>query len=427
MYKQLIFALIIITTSVTAIAQGRVGSPYTRYGIGDIKNNTLVRNNSMGGLSYTLPYNNGINFVNPSCTGQIDTLTFIFDFGLNGGVRSYSAANSETSQVRSDFQLSHLLFGFPVTKWWKTTIGAMPFSNVGYSITARDSSLNVAKNFLYAGNGGVNRVMWNNSFNPVKNLSIGVNANFLFGKMYQSNAISFDDDSGAFLNLIEQNVIRVSDFTFDAGFNYTININNKNSINVGGVYGHNTQLNSIRSTIVYNTLTTGSAAVTDTVYQSDEEKGKIGLPQMLGFGLGYNYDSKFFIGVDYTMQDWSGAQYFGLIDALSNGSFLSIGTEYTPAGRNGNAYKYLQGVSYRAGFYSNNTYFKLADGETPISDFGISFGLGLPMKRSKTSFNLSMQLGQRGSLENNLIKEKYIIFGLSFNLAEMWFVKSKFD
>jgi hypothetical protein len=49
------------------------------------------------------------------------------------------------------------------------------------------------------------------------------------------------------------------------------------------------------------------------------------------------------------------------------------------------------------------------------------------MKRSKTSFNLSLQLGQRGSLENNLIKENYAIFGLSFNLAEMWFVKSKFD
>lgn len=427
MYKQFIFTLLILALSVTAMAQGRVGSPYTRYGIGDIKNNTLVRNNSMGGLSYTLPYNNGINFVNPSCTGQIDSLIFMFDFGLNGGVRSYSVSNSDASQIRSDFQLSHIIFGFPVNKWWKTSLGAMPFSNVGYSITARDSSLGVAKDYLYAGNGGINRIMWNNSFNPAKNLSIGINAYYLFGKMYQSNAIDFDDDSGAFLNLIEQNVIRVSDFTFDAGFNYTININNKNSLGIAGVYGHNTQLNSLRNTIVYNTLSTGSSTVTDTVFQSDEEKGKIGLPRKFGFGLGYNFDNKFFIGVDYTIQNYTGAKYFGITDTLSNGTFLSIGTEYTPAGRTGNAYKYWQGVSYRVGFYSNNTYFKLASGETPISDFGISFGLGLPMKRSKTSFNLSMQLGQRGGIENNLIQEKYIIFGLSFNLAEMWFVKSKFD
>jgi hypothetical protein len=427
MYKYFVSTLIIIAIATIASAQGRVGSPYTRYGIGDINGNTLIRNNSMGGLSYTLPYNNGINFVNPAGTGKIDSLTFIFDFGLNGGFRSYSISNPETHQIRSDFQLSHLLFGFSITKWWKTSMGAMPFSNVGYTIVARDSSLNVSKDYLYAGNGGVNRVMWNNSFTPFKNFSLGINAYFLFGKMYQSNAIDFDDDSGAFLNIIEQNIIRVNDFTFDAGFNYTININSKNSISIAGVYGHNSQLYAERNTIVYNTLSTGSSAVTDTIYQSNQEEGKIGLPQKTGFGLGYNYDNKFFIGADYSIQNWSGAQYFGTIDNLSNGTFLSVGTEYTPAGRGGNAYKYWQGVSYRAGFHVNETYFELASGETPISDFGISFGLGLPMKRSKTSFNLSLQLGQRGSLENNLIKENYAIFGLSFNLAEMWFVKSKFD
>lgn len=427
MYKFFISTLIIIAIAITASAQGRVGSPYTRYGIGDINGNTLIRNNSMGGLSYTLPYNNSINFVNPAGTGEIDSLTFIFDFGLNGGFRSYSISNPETRQLRSDFQLSHLIFGFPVTKWWKTSLGAMPYSNVGYTIVARDSALNVSKDYKYAGNGGVNRVMWNNSFMPFKNFSLGVNAYFLFGKMYQSNAIDFDDDSGAYLNIIEQNIIRVNDFSFDAGFNYTININSKNSISVAGVYGYNSQLNAERNTIVYNTLSTGSSAVTDTIFQSEKEEGKIGLPQRTGFGLGYNFDDKFFIGADYTIQNWSKAQYFGAIDNLSNGSFLSVGTEFTPAGRGGNAYKYWQGVSYRAGFHMNETYFELANGETPISDFGISFGLGLPMKRSKTSFNLSLQLGQRGSLENNLIKENYAIFGLSFNLAEMWFVKSKFD
>ncbi|PLX06787.1 MAG: hypothetical protein C0596_13870 [Marinilabiliales bacterium] len=69
----------------------------------------------------------------------------------------------------------------------------------------------------------------------------------------------------------------------------------------------------------------------------------------------------------------------------------------------------------------------LSTGETAINDFGISFGLGLPMKRSRTSFNLSMELGQRGSLENNLIKENYAIIGISFNLAETWFVKRRID
>jgi len=427
MYKLFLSLIVFLSVSSAIIAQGRVGSPYTRYGIGDINNSTIIRNNSMGGLSYTLPYNNNINFINPAGTSGIDTLTFILDFGINGGVRLYSIENPATTQLRSDYQLSHIIIGFPITKWWKTSLGVMPFSNVGYSIKANDTLLNVSKDYLYAGSGGVNRVMWNNSFSPIKNFSIGVNASFLFGKIYQSNAIDFDDETGSYLNIIEQNIIRINDFTFDAGLNYTININTKNAISIGGVYGYNSELNSLRNTLIYNTLSTGSSAVVDTIYQSEKEEGTVGLPQKTGFGLGYNYENKFYFGVDYTIQSWKNTKFFGITDSLSNGTFLSAGFEYTPAGRNGNAYKYWQGVSYRAGMHLNETYFKLSTGETPISDFGISFGLGLPMKRSKTSFNLSVELGQRGTLENNLIKENYAIFGVSFNLAEMWFVKSKFD
>lgn len=414
--------------SVTIFSQGRVGSPYTRYGIGDIYNSTLVRNLSMGGLSYVLPYNNDLNFINPAGTGQIDTLTFICDFGLNGGFRKYSILEPESEHIKSDFQLTHLLFGFSVLNWWKTSFGVLPFSNVGYLIRANDTLLNVNKDYLYSGNGGVNRVFWNNSFSPIKNLSIGITVSYLFGKIYQSNAIDFNDDSGAFLNVIEQNIIRISDISLEGGLNYTINLNTKNSMMLGFVYGHNSELNSQRSTVVYNTLSTGSSAIVDTVYQSNKENGKIGLPRKTGFGVGYNHENKLFVGIDYTINNWQNSKYFGVSDSLSNGMDLSLGIEYKPNGRNEVSYnKFREGISYRGGVHYNNTYFNLASGETLISDFGISFGLGLPMKRSKTSYNLSVQLGQRGTLENNLIKENYIIFGVSFNIADTWFVKSKYD
>lgn len=427
MYKTFVLTLIIISLSTFAFSQGRVGSPYTRYGVGDVNQNSLVRNNAMGRTSYTLPNNFGINFINPALISQIDSLTFIFDFGFNGGMRSYSITNSNNSYVNSDFQLSHLLFGFSINKWWKTSAGFLPYSNVGYNISSHDSTLNVAKDFLFAGNGGINQVMWGNAFSPFKNFNIGFNAYYYFGKINISNAISFDDDSGSFLNVIERNSIKINDFSFDAGINYVIQINPENEISIAGIYGYNSALNAERNTYVFNTLSTGSSAITDTIFSSISEKGKISLPQKYGFGIGYNKNNKLFIGADYTIQNWSNAQYFERSDNLPNSSFLSIGTEYTPSGRGKLFHKYWQGVSYRAGFYSNNNYIKLTSSTTAISDFGISFGLGFPMKRSKTSFNVSLQLGQRGSLENNLIKENYFIFGLSFNLADTWFIKSKFD
>ncbi len=426
MYKKILVPVILISLALSAFSQGRVGSPYTRYGIGDITRSTMVRSNAMGGLSYTTPYANSINYLNPASIGEIDSLIFIFDFGLNGGARLYSIEEPAYSQVKSDFHLSHINFGFAVTKWWKAAAGVLPFSDVGYSISANDSLLGVDKNYLFAGDGGVNKVFLTNAFNPFNNFYIGFTASFLFGKIYQSSGIVFNDDSGDYVNVFEQNIIQVNDFTFDAGLKYTFNLNDKNKMSLGFVYGKNSALDAKRSSIVYHTLTT-STAVVDTVYQADEESGIISLPQSLGFGFGYQHSDKFFIGFDYTMQDWANAQFFGSVDNLSNGQFFSLGTEYIPGGARGSIFNYWQGVAYRTGVHFNQNYFQLSTGETAINDFGISFGLGLPMKRSKTSFNLSLELGQRGTLENNLIKENYAIFGISFNLAERWFVKSKID
>ncbi|HOE38087.1 MAG: hypothetical protein QM212_09445 [Bacteroidota bacterium] len=425
MHKRIILILALTISSIICLAQGRVGSPYTRYGLGDVNQNSLIRNNAMGRTSYTLPYNNGINFINPALVSQIDTMTFIFDFGFNGGIRTYKT-ETQGSMSNYDFQISHLIFGFPITKWWKSCVGFMPYSNVAYSIVDRDSSLNVAKDYIYSGNGGLNQVAWSNGFTPFKNFSIGINAFYYFGKIYHSNSIDFDDKTGAFLNVIEQNTVRINDFSFDLGMNYNINLNPENKLSISGVYAYNSQLNAVRNTMVFNTLS-HSSAITDTIFQSINEKGKISLAQKIGVGIGYNHDDKLYVGVDYTIQDWSKAKYFELSDQLSNSTFISVGTEYTPAGRSKLYYKYWQGVSYRAGFYSNQNFINLNNSETKISDFGISFGLGLPTKRSKTSYNLSLQIGQRGSAKNNFITENYFIIGLSLNLADMWFIKSKFD
>ncbi|MDD2385666.1 MAG: hypothetical protein PHP52_02665 [Bacteroidales bacterium] len=426
MYKKLTSALFLLSIGVAVFAQGRVGSPYTRYGIGDITRSTLTRNNSMGGLSYTLPYANGINYANPAAVGEIDSLTFILDFGINGGARLFQISDPEYSQVKSDFHLSHINFGFAVTKWWKAAVGVLPFSDVGYSISSKDTLLNVDKNYLFAGDGGINKVFFTNAFNPFNNLYFGITASYLFGKIYQSNGIVFNDETGAFLNVFEQNTIQIHDFSVDAGLKYVYKINDVNSLSLGAVYGLNSNLGAVRTRIIYHTLSSSSAVV-DTVFRADDEDGIISLPQNIGLGLGYQYNDKLYLGFDYTMQSWANAEFFGQTDNLSNSKFMSLGVEYIPSGSRGSIFSYWKGVAYRGGVHYNQNYFKLASGETPINDFGISFGLGLPMKRSKTSFNISLEYGQRGTLDNSLVKENYAILGISFNLAETWFVKSKFD
>jgi len=102
---------------------------------------------------------------------------------------------------------------------------------------------------------------------------------------------------------------------------------------------------------------------------------------------------------------------------------MNLGIEVTP---DPDALRgYFNRVHYRLGGYYSNSYLSIR-GEQ-IKDYGITFGVGLPFKGTKTTFNLGMVLGQRGTLDNNLIKENYGIINLSFTLHDFWFFKRKFD
>lgn len=430
MYKLLVFTIITFAFNLSVLAQGSVGSPYTRYGIGDMNSGPLIRNSSMGGLSYTLPYKNNINYINPAGIANIDSLTFILDVGISGGTRNYSIATPPVSHSRYDVQLSYFNLGFSLFKWWKMAFGAAPYSNVGYNIVYTDNSLNVEREHRNEGSGGISRIFWSNAFIPVKNLRVGINATYNIGTIYNYNKIDFgNDEQVGFFDFIEETNTRISDFSFDLGLQYDFFLNKKNKFTIGLLYSHNSDLRSFQSGVAYNENSKSSAnyIIRDTLSVSDEAKGIVSLPLAIGIGLGYCFNDKLFMGVDYTLQSWKNAQFFGDIDSMNNGNYISFGTEYTPAGYSGNAYNFWQAVSYRFGAYYNQTYFKLEDVQTPINDFGITFGLGLPLKRSRTSFDVSLKLGQRGTHDKDLVRERYFIVGVGFNLNDVWFIKRKFD
>lgn len=426
MYKLFFTVLLVFSVTLSAFSQGKIGSPYSRYGLGDVNSSPLIRNNAMGGLSYTLPYKGNVNYINPAGVAGIDTLTFIFDFGLVGGVRAYSINNPKLSQTKSDYQVAYMNFGFSLNKWWKMALSIAPYSSVGYNISSSDSSLNVKRNYIIDGSGGLTKLSFSNAFSPINNLRVGVNTSLLFGEIFQNSSIIFKEDpNSGFMDLIVQNKIRVSDFNFDIGVQYDMDINPKHKLTFGAVYNHNSDLRAYKTGVMYNK--SSSASIRDTLSVFNEKKGSVTLPLSLGLGIGYCFDEKLYIGLDYTLQSWKNAKFFNDIDSLKNSNFVSLGMEYIPSGYKTSNYKYWENVSYRFGAYYGGTSFKFKTDQQPINDFGISFGVGLPLKRSKTSFDISIKLGQRGTHSDNLIKERYAVVGVGFNLADIWFVKSKFD
>jgi hypothetical protein len=127
-------------------------------------------------------------------------------------------------------------------------------------------------------------------------------------------------------------------------------------------------------------------------------------------------------GADFLWQNWEKYRYYGQSDSLANRWTISAGGEYIPDSRS--TANYLERATYRIGFHYGKTPLYLKDRH--IDEFGISFGIGLPIKRSRSTVNLSASIGRKGTIQDELIQENFIRFTLGVNIFENWFIKSKY-
>jgi hypothetical protein len=63
-----------------------------------------------------------------------------------------------------------------------------------------------------------------------------------------------------------------------------------------------------------------------------------------------------------------------------------------------------------------------------ITEFGISFGMGLPIG-SRSGFsnaNIGLEYGQRGTTNNGLIQESFFSLSIGLSLNDKWFTPRKY-
>lgn len=417
-----IFLVLNVFFSVYTFSQTRISSPYSRYGLGDLQNAKYIGNLAMGGIGIAYRQPSSVNYSNPASYTVFDTNAFVLETGINSQTVKLSTNNQNQ---RSNYtSLSHLAFGFPVTKWWGSSIGLLPYSHVGYKISNYETLSEIGKiKYLYEGSGGLNQFYVGNAF-QLKNLSVGVNAAYIFGYLDRTSTVS-SPDSIYYLALRLSNGTRINGFHYNFGLQYEKKINTDWTMQVGLVYSATAKLNAKRDSFAYTFFSSGEdyEKIKDTIIDAENTKGKINLPYSLGGGIIIKKSNILMMGFDYQMQNWNNYSSFGEKDSLKNSWVTSFGMEYTPI--HTNLSSYWKRVHYRVGARYAKTYLQLRNNQ--LSESAVSFGFGLPLKRSKTSFNIGFELGQRGTLENNLIKEQFgrIILNVSFN--EFWFFKRRFE
>lgn len=422
-FKKIIaLALCVICFHSLLPAQINISSPYSRYGLGDLSGNNNAWNFSLGQTGIAISSSSNINYTNPASYAAFDSLSFVFNGGFSAeNVRLTSRLQSTSRTYAS---LGYVSFGIPVTKWWRTALGLVPYSDVGYNVVSPEKSATAGEILmLYSGSGGINRFFWGNAFRITRDFSIGANISYLFGNMTRESVAMFVDSLHSMSFKID-NYITVGDFYYSFGAQYKIRLRNEMSVMLGAVYAPSTNISATASGLAQTFLisTTGIEYPKDTIAVLDSYSGKLLLPWTAGGGVTFQKTDKFLVTVDYTYQNWSSFTAFGLNDSLANSNKISVGGEIIP--NIDNYASYFSRVRYRLGFYYDKTYLFLRGRQ--LNEYGISLGFGFPLKGMKTMMNIGGQFGSRGTVDGDLIRETYFKFVIGFSIYERWFHKRKY-
>ena len=408
-------AVLCIVFSITASAQLGTSSPYSRFGLGDLQGNVFPEYNALGGGVTALGSSNTVNPSNPASYTSFKANSFLFSTG--GLHKTTSIQNSTDKQVTNNSAFSHLTVAFPINRKLGASIGMLPFSDIGYVLNARDEE--ASADMIYSGDGGISKVYFGGAYEPFKGLSVGMNASYLFGGLNRRKNLNFDDES--FFDSRSNSRINLKGYYYELGLMYKKQLANEKEIAFGLTANNNSTIRAKRTNIV-ETISGANEIVKDTALSS-VEWGDINLPQYISAGISYRDGKKWLLIADYSMQNWSDYSLLGEGDDLNNSMRISGGLQYTPEFNS--VTKYYKRMQYRLGAAYSNTPLMLND--TQLKEMSVSFGFGIPVRKSRTKYDVSLTLGQRGTTDNSLIKEQFLKLGLSVSYDGIWFVKRKYD
>lgn len=365
----------------------------------------------MGGVGYAMNSGRQINVMNPASYAAIDSLTFLFDMGVDFKCGWFQENGLKENNFTAG--LDYITMAFPITKRIGASFGLLPFSSTGYSFADSISNGTSAR----VGNGDINEAYVGVGASPFKNAYVGANVYYVFGTIV--NDVYAYTSSGS-TSLFER-YMKVRDWRVDIGVQYDLPVGPESKVTLGLTFSPGKSLHGETYGIHYDTSSSTTAEVDTTGYT--KLAGKYSTPATWGGGISYTWRNRLLAEVDFLYQPWKDAKYAKLEDfentEFANRYKIAAGLQYTPQPRGG----YWQRANYRLGAYYNHDYLMVRGNN--VREFGITAGIGLPVPQFKTMINLGFEYKHRQAHPDPLVKEQYFNITLGVNFNEMWFRKAK--
>ena len=420
MIKKILIAFLCVVAH-GAFAQNGTISPYSYFGIGDDRDKGAVDTQMMGGVSM---YGDSIhiNLSNPAAYSKLRLTAYTA--GISH--KEYQLKSWNEEQRTSVTNLDYLAIGFPLAKNVGFGFGIMPYSSVGYSLNSTSNSANGEVSNFFEGEGGLNRLYASIGFEPIKNLSFGITANFNFGTLEYQRIQSVE---GVQFGTLDDRESNINGYDFKYALNYNPTIKDKYTLYTSVLINTQGNLTSENTQTLgsFSLVTGNNVEVVDVdLDASNLRNTELKIPTRTTFGLGFGENKKWFLGAEYSFQQMGDFEntFLGL-DNIDYGdaNTYALGGYWIPDYRSLTGY--FNRITYRAGLRYDMTGMTINNKE--INNFGITFGLGLPLGGDFSNINVGFELGRRGTTDANLIEESYFKINLGLSLNARWFVKTKIN
>ena len=426
MHKNIRVSLVCLMALLTTGVYGQmnVHTPFARYGIGYLEQQGTFRTRAMGGISSGIRDNMTLNYLTPASYSSIDTVSFLFDFGLSYGVVGLKGDGmSVTSQ---DVNFTHLMMGFPIMKGWGVTAAILPFSNGSYNISFETPGTGVTGTTYqsHLGSGGYQRVLLGTGFKPLPYVSAGINLFYLFGEVSRVNDFAFTGDNNYF-NTRKQSISSLKGLGYEASVQFMLPLSDNRYINAGLTWtpAYDLRTGNEDLTLRYSYVSFNSSLLARDTLSFGSESTTSRMPNSIRAGIGLGKTDKFTAGADIVYTKWTKASLPGTYGIYSDAMALHAGAEYVPDKYSN--YGFFNRMEYRIGCRYGESY-TLFEGDN-LKEYGITFGTGIPMRRSRSRISLVVDLSTRGIGEGAVPGERRITVGASLNLHDYWFIKRQYD
>lgn len=410
-------------------------TPYSVYGVGALQGPGTAYNAGMGGVGIATRNRRFVNILNPAAVTARDTLSFMMDFGLSGKAslfRQDQAGQSYTSG-NNLFNISDFVISFPIWRTSAMMVGIKPFSNVGYNFSHTETdAARIAESgnlgYTAAGYGSLYEIFAAYGATLWRRLSVGAELFMYFGNLDRNTDLVFGNST--YRSIYNSYNLELHGTTAKFGLQYEQPFGGGLVMTLGATYRLKAPMRGHVSEAALGLLSTQ----TDTLrYRMVDVAGSdLRFGDELGVGISLRKGERWLMEVDYTRSDWTGC---GLDDTrgfrVSSPSAFSAktaqsvraGFEITP-NRNDIRYFYNR-WTYRVGAYYDESYYRM-NGRT-VTAYGITLGLTVPVYMGHNGITLGLDIGQRGSLADSMVRERYLGFNVGVNIFDIWFRKPRYD